>query len=112
MYRVPIMQVVNIPIHAVVENTGTVLITGPELKLSEPITERPPMTTRTSGYKPRVFDKQRLLILIKPTIIIPEEAPEEAIGQLASLPVSGMGGGMSSGMRVIVPDSEKEINEE
>ena len=71
-YEIPLMQVANIPIPRVtVENEATVQITGPELRVKQ-------------DEEATSTEKQRLLILIKPTIIIPhEQPPEEAIGALA-----------------------------
>ncbi len=75
---IPMMQVANIPIYAMVESSGTMLIEGPEL------------TTEQKDGETVSKQKQRLLVFIKPTII--EQQEQEA----PSIPVrGGMGGGFS-----------------
>jgi type II secretory pathway component GspD/PulD (secretin) len=101
-YTIPTVQVVNIPIHAVVQDEETLLIGGPELTVTKESVTNPgmgkiPILGRYLSNRSIVIDKQRLLVLIKPTIMIPEEEPEDAIGVLAPRP---NGGGMMGGMGV------------
>lgn len=74
-YDIPYLQVTEVPIHTLVENTGTILVVGPELT----VTEKTDNSTSSS--------KRRLLILLKPTIIEREEA-----APLPAQPTRGMGG--------------------
>jgi prepilin-type processing-associated H-X9-DG protein len=93
-YEIPLMQAANIPIHAMVENTETLFIPGPELmvirEIKEPLPERKNPSTRLFSYSTKVTEKQRLLILIKPTIIKQDEQEEDAIGALAPRPGDGL----------------------
>jgi type II secretory pathway component GspD/PulD (secretin) len=69
---IPYMQVGSIPIHAVVKNTGTLLITGPELRsyketVTNPGLRKIPVVGRHLSNVSIVDERYRLLILIKPT---------------------------------------------
>ena len=81
-YDIPYVQVANIPVHAVAKSGGTIFIQGPELTVIKEIKEPTPVTTRPSTYQPRVTHKQRILILIKSTVLKQQEASEPAIGVL------------------------------
>ncbi|MHC5164481.1 MAG: hypothetical protein ACYSOI_03840, partial [Planctomycetota bacterium] len=106
---IPYMQVGSIPIHAVVRNTGTLLTVGPELRshketVTNPGLRKIPVVGRHLSNVSIVDERYRLLILIKPTVIIPDEAEADAIGALAPRTSSrygggagGMGGGMMGG---------------
>ncbi len=92
-YDIPYMQVTEIPIYTTVESKGTILIIGPEL------------TTEQKDAETVSKQKQRLLILIKPTVI--EQQEQEA----PSIPAGGrmggagmMGGGYGGGMGGIAPE--------
>ena len=84
-YEIPLMQVANIPIHAVVKDKEPLLIIGPEISRTgeQMIQKGRPVLDRWLENRAKVTDKQRLLILIKPTIIIPDEVEADAIGALA-----------------------------
>jgi len=76
--EIPYMQVTSIPIHTMVGNQQTVLIVGPEMTAAEEFVEHV-TATRPYNYQPRVTNKQRFLILIKPTIT---KKSEEASSQV------------------------------
>ena len=100
-YEIPYVQVANIPIHAVVINKETLLIAGPELTISKEIQNKSkiPVIGRMFTNRSIVSDKQRLLVLIKPTVIEQEEVEPDAIGALAPRPPQsgGMMGGYGGG---------------
>jgi hypothetical protein len=106
------MQVVNIPVHAEVKNNSTLLITGPELRSYKETVTNPglgkiPILGRHLSNVSIVDERYRLLILIKPTVIIQDEVEADAIGALAPISrdrdgggAGGMGGGgFGGGMR-------------
>ncbi|MEN8128539.1 MAG: hypothetical protein ABFR90_12165, partial [Planctomycetota bacterium] len=88
-YLIPVVQVANIPIHAVVKSGGTILIEGPELTRTKEIVTNPgmskiPILGRRFSNRSIVDERYRILILIKPTVIKPEEVgPEPVVGALA-----------------------------
>lgn len=91
-YDIPYMQVANIPVYAMVKSGGTILIAGPELTVTKEASGKSqiPYLSRGFSNRPQVTDKQRLIVLIKPTIIKQEEVTEEdAIGALAPRPDGG-----------------------
>jgi type II secretory pathway component GspD/PulD (secretin) len=97
-YEIPYVQVANIPIHAVVKNTGTLLITGPELRsyketVTNPGLRKIPVLGRHLSNQSIVDERYRILVLIKPTVIIPDEAEADAIGALAPISRDRNGGG-------------------
>jgi prepilin-type processing-associated H-X9-DG protein len=103
-YEIPNLQVTNIPIYTLIESEGTVLIEGPQLRVSDenrvgnpdiPIIGYGKFTTERTET-----GKRRLLILIKPTIIEQEEAPAQpAPGSFGG----GMGGGMTYDQLPTIP---------
>jgi prepilin-type processing-associated H-X9-DG protein len=98
-YDIPYVQVANTPVLALIKNEKTLLIVGPELTTTEEITEHI-TSTRPHDYQPRSTNKQRILILIKPTIIEQQEQQTPAVGVLATEPSGGMmGGGFGGGMK-------------
>jgi type II secretory pathway component GspD/PulD (secretin) len=102
---IPYMQVGSIPIHAVVRNTGTLLTVGPELRshketVTNPGLRKIPVVGRHLSNVSIVDERYRLLILIKPTVIVQDEVEADAIGALAPISrdrdgggAGGMGGG-------------------
>jgi len=58
-YEIPYLEITNIPIHTMVGDQQTILIIGPKI--------RPNITKREDTV---LKEKQRLLILIKPTVVI------------------------------------------
>lgn len=76
---IPLMQVINIPVYATTGSGETIFVVGPELTISKDVQEE--------TDKP---DKQRLLIMVKPTVILQEEQePESAIGRLGGDAILG-----------------------
>jgi beta-lactamase regulating signal transducer with metallopeptidase domain len=67
-YQIPTMQIADIPIHTLVNDRQTILITGPELTAA-------PKDPNTPGQK------QRLLILLKPTVVKHEEVSASPLPQ-------------------------------
>ncbi|MHC5155811.1 MAG: type II secretion system protein GspD [Planctomycetota bacterium] len=112
-FEIPNMQIVNIPTcRTAVKDRETLLITGPEMTASRETVTNPglgkiPILGRYFSNRSIVTDKQRLLILIKPTVIIQDEVEADAIGALAPISrdrdgggAGGMGGGgFGGGMR-------------
>jgi tetratricopeptide (TPR) repeat protein len=100
-YEMPVMQVTNIPIHQYALNDQqTLLIKGPEMTISKETHEESdvPIINQIFSSRSKVTDKQRLLIMIKPTVIEPQEVePKPAIGVLAPESNNGHSGGMGGG---------------
>ena len=88
---IPYMQATNIPVHTMVESSGTILVIGPKVK--------PKPKDEDAGSK----EKQRLLILIKPTVVKPsteeESAPLPAMGRVGSRGGARGGGRARGGAR-------------
>ncbi len=87
-YEIPEMQVVNIPVYTTVEKDKTVLVVGPDMAVIRKSTEPLPKTKKSPSSRPfnyhsSVKDNQRMLIMIKPTIIEPDEADLEAVKALS-----------------------------
>lgn len=93
-YLIPIMQVANIPIHTIIENSKTVLIEGPELEISKEAKENStiPIIGRFFSNRSKVTDKQRLLVLVKPIVI--EQQEVEPPARFGGGMMGGFGGGV------------------
>jgi general secretion pathway protein D len=84
----PITEYTSIQTRAVVPDRGTVLLGGltltaeKEIEAGVPILSKLPLLGRLFSNRSEVKDKQVLLVLVKPTIILMEEAEEAAIAAM------------------------------
>lgn len=87
-YTLPIQQISSIQTRVSVPDRGTVLLGGltltadREVESGVPILGKLPILGRLFSNKSQIKDKQILLILVKPTIMLPEETEQDAIGAL------------------------------
>jgi len=87
-YTLPVQQMSSIKTRVSVPDRGTVMLGGltltadREVEAGVPILGKLPILGRLFSNKSQVKDKQILLILVKPTIMLPEETEQDAIGAL------------------------------
>ncbi len=87
-YTLPIQQMSSIMTRVSVPDRGTVMLGGltltadREVEAGVPILGKLPLLGRLFSNKSQIKDKQILLILVKPTIMLPEETEEDAVGAL------------------------------
>ena len=84
----PITEYTSIQTRAIVPDRGTVLLGGltltaeKEIEAGVPVLSKIPLLGRLFSNRSEVKDKQVLLVLVKPTIILMEEAEEAAIAAM------------------------------
>jgi type II secretory pathway component GspD/PulD (secretin) len=87
-YDLPRQENTNVTTRVAVPDRGTVLLGGltltetREIEAGVPILNKIPLINRFFSNRSKVDDKQILLILVKPTIIIRDEAEEEAVASM------------------------------
>ncbi|MHC5213079.1 MAG: type II secretion system protein GspD [Planctomycetota bacterium] len=88
-YTLPTTQLSSIQTRVNVPDRGTVLMGGltlttmKEIESGAPVLSKLPLLGRLFSNRSIVDDKQMLLILVKPTIILPDEAEADAISALS-----------------------------
>ena len=84
----PLMESTNLTTRVLVPDRGTVMLGGltltaeTEVESGVPVLSKIPIIGRLFSNRSEVKDKHILLILVKPTIILKEEAEEDAIAAL------------------------------
>ncbi|MHC4553019.1 MAG: hypothetical protein ACYSUT_09695, partial [Planctomycetota bacterium] len=74
-YSVPVVEAVTVPLRGIIPDKATAFIVGPEITNSKETQEESDVSilNRFSSGRSKVTDKQRLLIMIKPTVIEPQD---------------------------------------
>jgi type II secretory pathway component GspD/PulD (secretin) len=94
-FQVPEMQIVQIQTTVSVPDEGTLLLGGLRLSAEEeveagvPVVSKIPVLKRAFTNRSRTKDEMILLVLIKPTIIIPEEQEKHAFEDLMTSDKTG-----------------------
>ena len=87
-FDLPELQNTNLMTRVTVPDQGTVLLGGltltaeKELQSGVPVLSKIPVLGRLFSNRSEVKDKQILLILVKPTIILKEEAENKAVAAM------------------------------
>ena len=87
-WELPVTEYTSIQTRTIVPDRGTVLLGGltltaeKEIEAGVPILSKIPLLGRLFSNRSEVKDKQVLLVLVKPTIILIEEAEETAIAAM------------------------------
>ena len=87
-YKLPITQQTQVQTRVSVPDQGTVMLGGltlaaeEEIEAGVPVLSKIPLLGRIFSNRSEVKDKQILLILVKPTIILKEEVEANAVAAL------------------------------
>ena len=88
-YDLPLTQNSSVMTRVSVPDRGTVMLGGltltseREMESGVPVLGKLPLLGRLFSNRSQIKDKQILLILVKPTIMLQQETEEDAIGALA-----------------------------
>ncbi|MGD8501231.1 MAG: hypothetical protein PVJ86_11320, partial [Phycisphaerales bacterium] len=97
-YEVPQMNVVSSKTHLTIPNGRTVLTVGQRMTReitktsSMPTLRYLPLLGRFLGRHAKTREQHTILIMVKPTILPPEQAEEAGLGRASRLRSAGMGG--------------------
>ncbi|HDS85372.1 MAG TPA: hypothetical protein ENN97_09290 [Phycisphaerales bacterium] len=88
-YELPLTQTSSIMTRVSVPDRGTVMLGGltltaeREMESGVPVLGKLPVLGRLFSNRSQIKDKQILLVLVKPTIMLPHETEEDAVGALS-----------------------------